>query len=39
MYGLSDDDLDMQARPRAFADELIPYELEAEANAGELPPT
>jgi acyl-CoA dehydrogenase len=30
MYGLSDDDLDIQARARAFADELIPYEVQAE---------
>jgi acyl-CoA dehydrogenase len=36
MYGLSDDDLRIQSTARAFADELIPYEQEAEANAGEL---
>jgi acyl-CoA dehydrogenase len=30
MYGLSDDDLDIQARARAFADELIPFEVQAE---------
>jgi acyl-CoA dehydrogenase len=37
MYGLSDADLDIQARAIAFADELIPYEVEAELNDGELP--
>ena len=37
MYGLSEEDLDIQARARAFADELIPYEITAEMNAGELP--
>ena len=30
MYGLSGDDLDIQARARAFADELIPFEEQAE---------
>ncbi|WP_300606100.1 acyl-CoA dehydrogenase family protein [Trebonia sp.] len=30
MYGLSDDDLDIQARARALADELIPFEEQAE---------
>ena len=30
MYGLSDEDLDIQARARAFADELIPFEVQAE---------
>src|ERR1700749_3675472 len=38
MYGLSSEDLDLQARPRAFADELIPYEEQAELNQGDLPP-
>lgn len=38
MYGLSQDDLEVQARARTFADELIPYEVEAEMNGGELPP-
>ena len=37
MYGLSDDDLRIQARARTFADELIPYEVEAELNDGYLP--
>ena len=36
MYGLSAADEDIQARARAFADELIPYEVEAEL-AGGLP--
>jgi acyl-CoA dehydrogenase len=37
MYGLSEDDLAIQARARGFADELIPYEEQAEATGGELP--
>ncbi len=37
MYGLSDADLETQARARAFADELIPFEEQAEAAGGELP--
>jgi alkylation response protein AidB-like acyl-CoA dehydrogenase len=37
MYGLSDEDLDIQSRARTFADELIPYETTAELNDGELP--
>ncbi|HUB37225.1 MAG TPA: acyl-CoA dehydrogenase family protein, partial [Streptosporangiaceae bacterium] len=37
MYGLSDEDLQIQARARAFADELIPLEVEAEMNGGDLP--
>jgi acyl-CoA dehydrogenase len=37
MYGLSDADLDLQSRARQFADELIPFEVEAEMAAGELP--
>jgi alkylation response protein AidB-like acyl-CoA dehydrogenase len=37
MHGLTAADLDIQARARAFADELIPYEVEAELNAGRLP--
>jgi acyl-CoA dehydrogenase len=37
MYGLSDEDLRIQARARAFADELIPFEVEAELNDGDLP--
>jgi len=37
MYGLSDEDLDIQNRARTFADELIPFEITAEMNGGELP--
>jgi alkylation response protein AidB-like acyl-CoA dehydrogenase len=37
MYGLSDEDLEIQARARMFADELIPFEVTAELNDGELP--
>jgi acyl-CoA dehydrogenase len=38
MYGLTADDLDIQARARTFADELIPFEEAAEAAGGEVPP-
>ena len=38
MYGLSEEDLQIQARARGFADELIPFEDEAERADGELPP-
>jgi acyl-CoA dehydrogenase len=37
MYSLSDDDLQIQARARTFADELIGFEVTAECNDGELP--
>ena len=37
MYGLSEEDLQIQARARGFADELIPFEDEAERAEGELP--
>jgi acyl-CoA dehydrogenase len=37
MYGLSAADLQIQTRARAFADELIPSEVEAEMAGGELP--
>ena len=37
MYGLSDEDLQIQASARMFADELIPLEVEAELNNGDLP--
>ncbi len=37
MYGLSDADLQIQARAREFTDELIPFEVTAELNGGELP--
>jgi acyl-CoA dehydrogenase len=37
MYALSAADLELQARARAFADELIPLEVEAELAGGELP--
>ena len=36
MYGLSEEDLQIQARARGFADELIPFEDEAEQADGEL---
>jgi alkylation response protein AidB-like acyl-CoA dehydrogenase len=36
MYGLSAPDLAIQDRARTFADELIPFEVEAELNGGEL---
>jgi acyl-CoA dehydrogenase len=38
MYELSDKDLEIQRRARAFADELIPFEKEAGLAGGELPP-
>ena len=38
MYGLSTADLDIQARARRLADELIPSEVEAEMNNGDLSP-
>jgi alkylation response protein AidB-like acyl-CoA dehydrogenase len=38
MYGLTEADLDIQARARELADELIPFEVTAEMNGGELPP-
>jgi alkylation response protein AidB-like acyl-CoA dehydrogenase len=37
MYGLTESDLQIQARARTFADELIPFETEAELNGGALP--
>jgi acyl-CoA dehydrogenase len=37
VYGLTPDDLELQARARGFADELIPHEEYAEAHEGELP--
>ncbi len=37
MYGLSEQDLELQARARAFVDELIPLEVEAELGGGFLP--
>jgi alkylation response protein AidB-like acyl-CoA dehydrogenase len=37
MYGLSDQDLEIQQRAATFADELIPLEVTAELNGGELP--
>jgi acyl-CoA dehydrogenase len=36
MYGLSDEDLQIQARARTFTDELIPFEVEAELSNGDL---
>ena len=38
MYGLTEEDLQIQARARGFADELIPFEDEAERADGNLPP-
>src|SRR4051794_18706573 len=37
MYGLSDDDLRIQAAARSFADQLIPYEVDAEFADGLMP--
>jgi acyl-CoA dehydrogenase len=37
MYELTEDDLDIQKRARTFADEVIPYEEQAELAGGELP--
>jgi alkylation response protein AidB-like acyl-CoA dehydrogenase len=37
MYGLSEDELAIQARAAKFADELIPFEETAESNGGQLP--
>jgi acyl-CoA dehydrogenase len=37
VYGLTPDDLELQARARGFTDELIPHEEYAEAHGGELP--
>src|ERR1700744_2377838 len=37
MYGLSEEDLQIQARARGFADDLIPFEDEAEGADGQLP--
>jgi acyl-CoA dehydrogenase len=36
-YPMTDEDRAIQARARAFVDELIPYEAEAELHGGELP--
>ena len=37
MYGLTAEDMAIQERARGFADELIPFEEEAESAGGELP--
>ena len=37
-YPMSDEDRAIQDRARGFVDELIPYEVEAEMNAGEIDP-
>jgi acyl-CoA dehydrogenase len=37
-FPMTDEDRDIQARARAFADELIPFEVEAEMNDGQLAP-
>ena len=39
MYGLTPEDLELQARARGFAEELIPHEQYAEEHGGELPRT
>src|SRR5580698_8261474 len=38
VYGLSDEDLALQARAATLAEELFPFEVEAEMAGGELPP-
>src|ERR1700728_1388773 len=38
VYGLSHEDLVLQARAATFAEELFPFEVEAEMADGELPP-
>src|ERR1035438_10027395 len=38
VYGLSDEDLALQARAVTFAGELVPFEVEAEMAGGDLPP-
>ncbi|MFZ0664673.1 MAG: acyl-CoA dehydrogenase family protein [Acidimicrobiales bacterium] len=38
MYGLSEEDLEIQARARAFVEGLFPYEVEAEMDNGEIDP-
>jgi alkylation response protein AidB-like acyl-CoA dehydrogenase len=37
-YPMADEDRDVLERARTLVEELIPYEVEAEMNAGELPP-
>jgi hypothetical protein len=37
-YPMSDEDRAIQDRARGFVDELIPYEVEAEMNSGEIDP-
>jgi alkylation response protein AidB-like acyl-CoA dehydrogenase len=37
VYGLTPEDLELQARARGFSDELIPHEQYAEEHGGELP--
>jgi acyl-CoA dehydrogenase len=37
-YPMGDEDREIQRKARAFVDELIPHEAEAERNDGELPP-
>jgi acyl-CoA dehydrogenase len=37
-FPMTEEDRDIQERARALADELIPFEVEAEMNQGELPP-
>ena len=38
MHRLTESDLEVQATARAFADELIPFEVEAELHDGRLAP-
>jgi acyl-CoA dehydrogenase len=37
MYGLTDEELELRGRARGFADELMPFEVEAELKGGVLP--
>jgi acyl-CoA dehydrogenase len=37
VYGLSDEDLELQSRARALIDEVIPFEVQAELNGGRIP--
>ena len=38
MYGLSEQDLDVQSRARTVVDEVIPLEIEVEMAGGQVPP-
>ncbi len=39
MYQMTPEDLEIRARARAFVNDLIPYEANAELDEGELRPT